>query len=42
MAFFYIHFICFEMHMDKPDKSENILGYNINYLSIYASSLISQ
>ena len=24
VAFFKIHFIRFEMHMDKPDKSENI------------------
>ena len=21
-----IHIICFEMHMDRPDKSENIFG----------------
>ena len=21
-----IHIICFEMHVDKPEKSENILG----------------
>ena len=26
MAFFKIHFTCFEMHMDRPDKSENIFG----------------
>jgi hypothetical protein len=25
-GFFLIHFIRFEMHMDRPDKSENILG----------------
>ena len=23
---FLIHFICFEMHMDRRDKSENIFG----------------
>ena len=27
MAFFKIHFICFEMHMDRPDKSENMFGF---------------
>ena len=26
MAFFKIHFICFEMHIDRPDESENIFG----------------
>ena len=26
VAFFKIHFIRFEMHMDRPDKSENIFG----------------
>ena len=28
-------FIRFEMHMDRPDKSENIFWDNINYLSIW-------
>ena len=26
VAFFLIHFVRFEMHMDRPDKSENIFG----------------
>ena len=26
VAFFKIHYISFEMDMDKPDKSENIFG----------------
>ena len=30
-----IQFIRFEMHMDRPDKCEFFLGYNINYLSIW-------
>jgi hypothetical protein len=25
-VFFKIHFICFEIHMDRPDKSENTFG----------------
>ena len=33
--FFKINFICFEMHMDRPIKSENTFGTpSINYLSI--------
>ena len=30
-GFFKIHFIHIEMHMDRPDKSENTFGININY-----------
>ena len=39
-----IHIICFEMHMDRPDKSENIVGirYQLSkHLTFYVSSLIS-
>jgi hypothetical protein len=25
-GFLKIHFICFEMHMERPDKSENTFG----------------
>ena len=42
--FFKIHIIRFEMHMDRPDKSENIFGisYKLSkHLTFYASSLIS-
>ena len=31
---FLIHFIRFEMHMDRPDNLKKILGHHINYLSI--------
>ena len=42
--FLKIFFIRFEMHMDRPDKSENIFGlsYKLSkYLTFYVSSLIS-
>ena len=38
-----IHIICFEMHMDRPDKSDNIFGikYKLSkHLTFYVSSLI--
>ena len=44
VAFFYIHFIRFEMHMDRSDKSENIFGisYKLSkHLTFYVPSLIS-
>ena len=28
----FIHFIGFEMHMDRLDKSENILGFDLCHL----------
>ena len=36
MAFLKIHFICFEMDMDRPDKYENTFGiqYILTFLSI--------
>ena len=33
--FFKIHFIRFEMHMDRPDNLKIFLGHHINYLSIW-------
>ena len=36
-----IHIIRIEMHMDRPDKSENILDIILT-IYVYASSLISQ
>ena len=44
VAFFKSHFIRLEMHMDGPDKSENIFGiwYQLSkHLTFYVSSLIS-
>jgi hypothetical protein len=32
VSFFKIHFIRFEMHMERPDKSENIFGKPIKWI----------
>ena len=43
-GFSLIHFICFEMDMDRQDESENIfrISYQLSkYLTFYVSSLIS-
>ena len=43
-GFFFFFFICYEMHMDRPDKFENIFEtsyYLSKHLTFYVSSLIS-
>ena len=38
---FFIHFIRFEMHMDRPDKSDDIFGSNKKIRALYTTNWMS-